>query len=271
MTGETPATTSSPPSPDAAATTAPPVTTTSASPPGGAAPAKEAPKIEAKPAESLLGKEPTEPAKEQPAEAVKQPEAKKDAPPEQKTESKPGEQNKEGSQSEAPLPTYESFKLPDGYTADEARLGEFTKDLGEFEKLTKADHAEVQKLGQKLVDKHVAELQTTVQRINEYYQTAFEKQKTDWKDSFEKDPEWGGPRKEATINSALEFIRTHGGSQEQQNEFRQLMNQTGIGNHPALIRLLARANTALKEGSPVPASAPAKAPQSKIERRYGKI
>lgn len=220
--------------------------------------AAEAPKADApKPADtSLLGAElKAEPAKE-PAKTETQPVVE-------------GEKKAEGSQSEqAPLPTYE-FTLPEGISLDKEKLGTFQKELGDFQLKSKADQAAMQEFGQKLVDRYVAETNETIQRLNEHYTNAFEKQKSDWKTSFESDPEIGGAKKEATLKSALEFIQTHGGTKEQQAEFRTLMNQTGMGNHPAMIRMFAKAMSAMREGGPVPAPKPAVENKSKVAKRYG--
>jgi len=188
-------------------------------------------------------------------------------------EVKPEDNKNEGDQSgePAPLPTYESFILPEGSTLDAERLGEFTKQLAEFELNTKADHAEVQKFGQGLVDMYLSEVQTSIERLNKHYSDAWEKQKNDWKESFIKDPDIGGNRQETTVNAALEFIRTHGGNEAQRKEFTQLMDTTGIGNHPAMIRLFANAMQTYSEGKPLPASQPMNSAKSKVERRYGKI
>lgn len=217
--------------------------------------------------ESLLGKEP-------PKEEVKAPETPKDG---DKTTEQPdappvtGEPKKEeGSQSAEPasLPTYE-FTLPEGFQADDTKFGEFKKKIGEFEMESKADHAKFQSFTQDLLNQHTAALQETVERLNGYYAEAVEKQGVDWKDAFEKDPDIGGNRRDTTLKHATQFIRTFGGSDEQQQQLRSLMNETKIGNHPALIRLLANAGEVLAEGKPVPAMRPPSSPQSKVARRYG--
>ncbi len=238
----------------AAAPVAPPAT-----PPAEAPPAETVPPAEAPAEKSLLGAEP-----EKKDVAPVAPPAEGDAAPEP--------QKEEGSQSAdpAPLPTYEAFTLPEGVTYEDAKLSEFTKELAEFEIAPKADRAAWQEFGQKLVNRHAAEQQALAQRIQEHYQNAWEKQGNDWKTAFESDPEIGGNRRETTLNAALEFVRTHGGNETQQQEFRELMNATKIGNHPALIRLLANANAALAEGKPLAAPKPAPTTTSKVERRYGK-
>lgn len=184
-----------------------------------------------------------------------------------------GEKKEEGGQSDepAPLPSYEPFTLPEEVKLEEARLGEFTNLLGEFEGKTKADHAEVQQLGQKLVDFHVTEVKQAVDTLTKYWQTSFERQKTEWKDAVMKDPELGGNRFQTTIDSALTFIRTHGGSEAEQAEFREMLNDYGVGNHPAMVRLLSKAGRAMSEGQPLAALKPVpNAPKSKTEALYGK-
>lgn len=170
----------------------------------------------------------------------------------------------------APLPDYEPWTLPDGYTQDEAKLGEFTKELAELERDTGLPHDKAKEFGQKLIDRHVAEVQNTIERLTERYTNTWEKQKNDWKAAFESDPELGGNRSDTTLTAARNVIKSYAGNAEQVQEFRELMTHTGLGNHPAVIRLLANVGKKMfEEGSPVPASAPAKAPTSKLAKRYG--
>ena len=186
-------------------------------------------------------------------------------------DAKPVEQKKEdGSQSAepAPTPTYEAFKLPDGLSAD-GKLGEFTKILSDIE-FAKGDHAKMQEYGQKLVDRHIAEVQGALKTQGEYYINAFEQQKTDWLAKTKADPEIGGNRFETAVNAANEFISTHGGTEAQQKELRDLLGATGVEYHPAIVRVFAKAMTNMKEGKPLPASRPEARPQSKVEKRYGK-
>lgn len=169
------------------------------------------------------------------------------------------------SEEPAPPPTFEPFTLPEGVTVAPEQLTDFTGLLGQFETESKADHAKMQALGQQLLDRHLA----AVQRIQQAQLDAWESQKVAWKDAFMADPELGGPRAQTTVDSALQFIRTHGGTEAEQAEFAQLMNTSGLGNHPAMIRMLARAGRAMSEGRPLVASAPPKAPTSRTEKLYG--
>lgn len=228
-----------------------------------------APVAEVKPA-TLLGAEPNTAEAPKLVEAPKTEEANKDATVEA---NKAPDQTKEPvAQSAEPAqpPTYESFKLPEGITLGEGGLGQFTSILSEIE-LAKGDHAKMQEYGQKLVDRHISEVQNSLKAQTEFYLNAYEKQKADWREAFEKDQEIGGNRRDTTLAAAQEFIKTHGGTSDQQKEFRDLMESSGVGNHPAMIRMLAKANIALREGKPLPAPKIEAQPVSKVERRYGKM
>lgn len=178
---------------------------------------------------------------------------------------------KEGQSEEpAPPPVYDAFKAPEGVTLDNERVSKFTEILSDLEVKSKADHALVQEFGQKAVDFHISEVNKAVENLTDLYKKTWDRQKTEWKDSFLKDPEIGGNRFQTTVDSALTFIRTHGGTPEQQTEFRDLMEKSGLGNHPAMIRLLANAGRTMGEGKPLAASRPAPAPKSKVEALYGR-
>lgn len=170
----------------------------------------------------------------------------------------------------APPPVYDAFTLPEGFTLDEAQTKQFTDVLSELETTGKADHALVQQFGQKAVDLHTSLVKDAVERQTKFYQTEWDKQKTEWKDTFLKDPEIGGNRFETTVNEALTFIRTHGGTADQQAEFKNLMETSGLGNHPAMIRLLANAGRVMSEGKPLAAKAPVTPQRSKVATMYGK-
>lgn len=183
-----------------------------------------------------------------------------------------GDQSKtESNQSDepAPLPVYDTFTVPEGVTLDDERVKKFTEILGDLETKSKAEHALVQEFGQKAVDFHVSEVKKAVDDVNTYIKTAWERQKTEWKDSFLSDPDIGGNRFQTTVDSARTFIRTHGGNADQQAEFRNLMETSGLGNHPAMIRLLANAGRAMSEGQPLAAVKPVSQSKSKTQTLYG--
>lgn len=194
-----------------------------------------------------------------------------------KTEDKPAEGSEapvaenEGGQSDetAPPPKYEPFTLPEDIKLDDTKLGEFTSLLAELETSGKASHEAVQAFGQKAVEFYVNEAKNIVTNIQKVYQDAWDKQKVTWKEEFLADPEIGGNRFQTTVDSALTFIRTHGGTAEQQQEFRNLMETSGLGNHPTMIRILAKAGATMSEGAPLVATKPVSAPKSKVTTMYG--
>jgi hypothetical protein len=182
-----------------------------------------------------------------------------------------GEQQVEGGQSDepAPPPSYEAFKVPENVQLDGERITEFTGLLAKLELEGKADHAVVQQFGQEALDFHVSELQKQVEHIQKTQLETWEKTVLGWKDEFLNDPEIGGNRFQTTLDAANTFIKTHGGTPERQKEFRNLLNTSGLGNHPTMIRLLANAGTKMSEGRPLAATAPISAPKSKTATMYG--
>lgn len=191
------------------------------------------------------------------------------------SEVKPAEEQKtteptEGQSDEpASPPIYDQFAVPEGVTLEAEQVGKFTEILGKFELDSKADHAMVQKFGQEAVDFHVKEIQRTVEDVYKSLTTTWEKQKTDWRDAFIGDSEIGGNRFQTTVDSARNAILNYGGTPEQQAEFRQMMETSGLGNHPAMIRLLNNVTKASEEGRPLAASRPVQLPKSKVNALYG--
>lgn len=167
-------------------------------------------------------------------------------------------------------PKYEPFTLPEGISLDNDRVGKFTELLSGLELEGKASHDVVQQFGQKAVDMYLNEVKNYGENLTKYYQTTWDKQKTAWKDATLKDPEIGGNRIQTTLDSVLGFIRTHGGTAEQQKEFRDVMETSGLGNHPSVIRLFANAALAYKEGKPLAAPKPIQETKSKTETMYGR-
>lgn len=227
-------------------------------------PVETTPAAETPPSDTFLGedKKDSTPVETNPAEQTAQTET-----PEVKPE--------EGGQTDepAPPPTYETFTLPEDVKLDEARVSEFTSMLGELELKAKGsmDHAAFQEFGQKMVDLYINESDKLVKDITKLYQDSFERQKVEWKDQFLKDPEIGGNRFQTTVDAARQFISTHGGTPDQQKELREVLNLSGLGNHPSIIRLLANANRVHSEGKPLTTVRPETPSKSKTQTLYGKL
>lgn len=170
-----------------------------------------------------------------------------------------------------PKPTYESFKLPDGITLDQAGATKFTDALAAFETDNKADHAKMQALGQSMVDMFTAEMQAFGQRQQQAQLDAFNQAREGWRNEIKADASFGGDNFKKTVADAGAFIEQYGGTADEIAAARLALRITGAGDHPALIKLFARAGKALaREGAPVPATTP-KAPitMTRTQRRYG--
>ena len=165
------------------------------------------------------------------------------------------------------IPTYEPFVFPEGATVDEATVSDFTKTIADFEIATKADHAETQKFAQSLIDRHIAQ----INKFREAQVQEREAEKASWAADFKNDQEFGGVREQATIEGAQKFIRTHGGTAEQQRELYDILARTGLDNHKAIIRIFAKASVApsLSEGT-LRATPQVASQLGILERFYGK-
>lgn len=226
--------------------------------PSEAKPAKVAP--DAAPAEESPLLTPDEPKKEEtkPADAEKPVEGKK----------KDGEAQ---SDEPAPLPTYETFVFPEGSTFDEAKLSDFTNQLGEFEHTTKASHEEVQKLGQALIDRHISGVEEAITRHTEALVNEWNERKKGWVEKFNSDPEIGGNRKETSLREAKEFIKTHGGKQGDVDAFYKALQDTGADSHPDVVRFIlnVKNSSTFRTPQPLVAQKPVPEVKSKIAKRYG--
>lgn len=230
------------------------------------------------PAAATLLAEPAPAAPTVAPEASKAPEAATTTPP---VETKPVEaakapegttEIKDASKSDetAPPPSFEPFTLPEGVTLDAERLKQFTDTLGKFELDSKAGHDLVQKFGQEAVNFHLNELKSALETQTKFYQDHWDKTVTTWKDEFLADKTIGGNKFQTTVDAAREVIRNYGGTPEEVKEFQAIMQSSGLGNHKAVIRLLANVQKAMTEGKPLLASKPVQAPKSRTATLYGK-
>jgi len=225
--------------------------------------AEDAPKIEEKTAEV------------KPETKVETPEVKTEAQvetkPEIKTEEKPVETKVEEVKAEekpAELPAFE-WQFPDDVTVDKERISEVNKLFGEFALSAKVDPKLVQGLGQQLMERHTSEIKKVAQIVAESYDKVWKDQTKAWRDAFIADPEIGGNKRDTTVTAAKEFILRHGGTPEQQTELRTILQKTGLGNHPALIRTFAKANLSMAEPRSLPADTPPTPPTKLKNKMYG--
>lgn len=122
------------------------------------------------------------------------------------------------------------FKLPDGMEIDAEVLGEFTAFAKELNL--------PQDKAQKIVD---FQAKLAAKQADEY-QAAALKQGQEWASQVKNDPELGGDNYEKSVASAVKVIQSFG-----DDGLRDLLNNTGLGNHPALFKFCHRVSQAMSE------------------------
>jgi len=148
---------------------------------------------------------------------------------------------------------YAEFTLPEGVTLDAKLLEAFTpvaKELG----LT-------QEAAQKLVDLQAG----TIQAEATARQEAFEATLNEWRTANKADPEFGGAKWEQTKEAAGKLIHRLGTP-----ELKTLLNETGLGDHPEMIRIFHRVAQAISEDTAVNADAAGGEELTPAQRIYGK-
>lgn len=149
-----------------------------------------------------------------------------------------------GAEGSGTLPdTYADFDMPEGVTLNEAVLSEATplfKEAGLS-----------QEQAQKLIDLYAGQIQAgSKQQTDDFNQLM-----SDWRDQSKNDPEFGGDNFEANVKIARKSIDVYGTP-----ELKQLLEEHGVGNHPALVRYMVAVGKTLPEdvpGSPGSASSTA--------------
>lgn len=153
----------------------------------------------------------------------------------------------------APLPVYE-FKLPEGTSTDNPAFKSFQSKLGEFQNASKAEQAVVQKLGQEMIDMHLEDVKAIIENQNKSAWDWFKNRNKEWLENSKKDPSIGGSDEnfQATTSAAARAVGLYGGTKAQQLETAKLFQETGVENHPALLRFLSNiTKVAAKEGAAV--------------------
>lgn len=204
---------------------APPAAVTSAPSAPPAAPASTSPAPAASaPAEAPAAGQPATPDK--------------DAAP---AEGKPSD----GKPTDAAPPAELELKFPDGVQVDTALVDSF--------KALAKESGLAAPAAQKLADLYV----DAQSRAAKAQAEAFDRQQKAWESELRSDKDMGGPAFDANVSTARRAIERFGSP-----ALKQLLNDTGLGNHPELARFALRVGRALAEDSVAGASAASQATQS---------
>lgn len=131
-----------------------------------------------------------------------------------------------------PIPEAYEFKLPDGYVANE----ELTTQAQSFFKDNKFSPAQAQAA----IDFHAEYLKK--------HSEAWIDTVVNWEKEAKSDKEFGGKNYDANVGVVRKVISEYG-----DDDLRQVLNDYGIGNHPAVLRSYLKIGQALGEaGAPKP-------------------
>ena len=140
-----------------------------------------------------------------------------------------GENKSESEVASAPE-EYGTFELPDNFDMNEETLGDYHT-FAKENNLT-------QEQAQRGVD--------MVAQMKQAEMTQWVEQQKSWVDDAKSDAEYGGDKFEQNIAVAVKARDSFGTS-----EFNEMLDTSGLGNHPEMIRFLNRVGKAISEDSVV--------------------
>lgn len=149
--------------------------------------------------------------------------------PEEKAEGEKAESDKDAQKSDEPG-EYEEFKVPEGIELDKEAMEAFIPIAKEL-KLSQED-------AQKIVDIH----NKVIQDSQAQFTKAVEDMQDGWLSASLKDPEIGGDKFDGVVETVQNFFKGYNDP-----ELNELLNQTGIVNHPSVLKFLHNVATASKE------------------------
>jgi len=130
----------------------------------------------------------------------------------------------------------EKITIPEGLSRDDALFGDFAN--------VAKEHGLTGPVAQTLVDLAAKQVQTANQKL----QASWDKQNADWQAEVRADKEIGGDKLSEVLQT---FSKVASDPELSDPKFREALAFTGAGNHPAIVRTLARWAKALSEGGPV--------------------
>lgn len=134
---------------------------------------------------------------------------------------------KEGEKPTTPeVPESYEFKMPEGVTLDPAAADEFTAIAKEL-KLSATDAQKVADVGAKMAQRQAEQHANLVEQ---------------WAQDVKADKEIGGDNLEQNLALARKAMEAYGSP-----ELKALMDSTGIGNHPAVVRFCIKAGGVVNE------------------------
>jgi len=169
----------------------------------------------------------------------------------QEAEEVSAEENQPSEDETAEVPEDYEFSLPEGVTIDDATLGDLkalSKDLGLS-----------QEQAQKVADLGVQQSQRWAEQQVEYAN----KVRSEWADQVKADKEIGGMALDENLSSARAAIKEFGTP-----ELVTLLDETGLGNHPEVIRAFYKVGKMIGNDRLVPGGRNSNEPLDPAKRLY---
>lgn len=148
---------------------------------------------------------------------------------EDKPEGEDGEK-KPATQAEGAPAEYEDFKAPEGVTLDPEVTGQF-KTLAKELNLSQAQAQKLADMGASITQKQAGQTSALLEQA-----------RIEWTNNAKNDKEFGGEALAANMAVARKAMDEFGTP-----ELKSLLNESGLGNHPEIIRAFYRAGKAISE------------------------
>lgn len=144
----------------------------------------------------------------------------------------------EGDGAEAKAPEAYDFKAPEGQEYDSEVINAFADVARELDLSQEDAQMVLDKVAPKMAERQQAQIDAI---------------KGDWLEAAKTDKEFGGDNLEASVKTAKAALEQFGTP-----EFAKLLDESGLGNHPEMIRLMTRVGKAISEDNYVGADLGAK-------------
>ncbi len=159
----------------------------------------------------------------------------------------------------APLPTYDAWELPEGVSLPDEALTGFNEIIGK--------RGLDQEAGQELIEFGTRFVQQERERIGQEQHDVFNATRADWRKSFETE---AGNQRNTILQDAKSAIVSAIPDETQRAEFWNVLNFTGAGDHPAVIKVFAAIGKSARERGAPPTNLTTPISTNPAERRYGR-
>lgn len=159
---------------------------------------------------------------------------------------KRGSEDKGAQGDEPQVPETYELKMPEGVDLDKQAADEFTAIAKEL-KLSQADAQRIADVAAKMQQKQA---ETHAEMVK------------GWAEGCKTDKEFGGDNLQQNLSVARKAIDTFGSP-----ELKALLNRTGMGNHPEVVRFAFKAGKAISEDGFVQSGSRTPTPDATLEKR----